>query len=163
MRVPSYSQLNDFYGDPDINDDGQPDAAWESANLTTIVPPYPMIWSWSLKPVKSIRIHKKCAESLFDALEQIGKDLPHNIRAKAQLDRCGGGYNFRAMRLGSRLSTHSWGCAIDLAPDLNWLGRKYSENAGMMPKVAVKAFESRGWVWGGKWTRPDAMHFQYCR
>jgi len=164
MRVPSYDELNQFYGNPDADGDGLPSVKWETENLTTIVPPFPMFWAWSLSPVKSIKIHKKCAESLFEVLSVIDRGIPHPVRVKTHLNRCGGAYNFRTMRGNSkRLSTHSWGCAIDLAPELNWLGRTYGPDKGMMPMVAVNAFQDAGWTWGGTWRKADAMHFQFCK
>jgi len=159
---PRYKDLNEFYGNPDGDCDGMPSPKWEADNLTSIVPPYPMYWSWSMQPVKSIKIHKKCAGSLFDILTEISNEVPKEIRVKSQINRCGGAYNFRRMRGLHTLSTHSWGCAIDLSPELNWLGRVYDSKLNMMPMKVVEIFQSHGWVWGGKWSRPDAMHFQAC-
>ena len=155
--------LNEFYGNPDVNGDGQPDPAWEAANLIYITPPYPIWWSWGPE-CKKIRIHRKCADSLRNILEGIGKHVNAVDRNKYQLNECGGAYNFRLVRGSNKvLSTHSWGCAIDLAPDLNPLGKRYKPEAGMMPKVVVELFKAQGWEWGGLWERPDGMHFQACR
>ena len=73
---------------------------------------------------------------------------------------CGGAFNFRLKRGGNSLSIHSWGAAIDLDPERNALGRRYRAGAGMMPMAVVEIFAAEGWVWGGPWSRPDAMHFQ---
>jgi hypothetical protein len=164
MKWPTYSELNAFYGDPDTNDDGRPDAAWEAANIVQITPPYPMTWSWSGKPAKAISLHKKCAPDFLAALQEVGRTFDPVMRAKFQLDRCGGGYNFRTMRGSDKLSVHSWGAAIDLAPEINWLGRRWGANLGMMPMAAVQIFEKRGFVWGGRFkTRPDCMHIEATR
>ena len=82
---------------------------------------------------------------------------------RARLDLCGGVFNFRLQRGGSNLSIHSWGAAIDIDPERNRLGRRYSAGAGMIPRAAVDIFEAEGWEWGGRWSRPDAMHFQAAR
>ena len=29
------------------------------------------------------------------------------------------------------------------------------------PDAVIKAFESHGFIWGGKWTLFDTMHFEY--
>lgn len=152
--------MNAFYGNPDMNADGLPDSKFEAANLVRVLPPYPMVMSWNLKPLSRITIHRKCAESLLIALRQIGHEFNDKERARYQLDRYGGGYNFRLKRGGNRLSIHSWGAAIDLAPDLNPLGRVHAQYPNMMPARAVAAFAAQGWEWGGLWKRPDAMHFQ---
>lgn len=152
--------MNAFYGNPDNDSNGQPDIDFESRFLTTIVPPYAMWFSWNTVPVGKIRIHKKCSESLLAALTQIGKDFSVAEREKFQLDRLGGGYTFRLMRGANRLSIHSWGAAVDLAPALNPMGIEYGTRPNMMPQKAVKAFQAQGWEWGGLWHNPDGMHFQ---
>lgn len=156
------SMMNLFYGDPDGNRDGLPDPRFEAEHLTYIEPPYPMVFSWNEQTVKRIRVNKKCADSLHRILERIGHEITPLEREKAQLNRLGGVYNFRLMRGKNQLSTHSWGAAIDLAPALNPLGKRYDHTKGMMPVKAVKLFQEEGWIWGGLWPRPDAMHFQAC-
>lgn len=157
---PKQSEVVAFYGNPDSNRDGRPDASWESANLTRIVPPYPMFWSWNDQPVKSITLHNKCADAFLRALKKIGQAFTPEQIHSFQLNQCGGGYNFRLMRGSSKLSMHSYGCALDLAPELNWLGRTWAPGLGMMPEKVVKIFAEEGINWGGKWGRPDAMHFE---
>lgn len=155
--------MNAFYGDPDSQDDGLPDIAFESKYLTGIIPPYPMILAWNLKPVTTIKLHKKCADSALAALTQIGRDFTVAEREKYQLNRLGGGYNFRLMRGGANLSIHSWGAALDLAPELNPLGAEYGSRPNMLPMKAVEAFRAQGWEWGGLWHRPDPMHVQAAK
>jgi hypothetical protein len=163
---PTYEEIEEFYGDPDRNSDGRPDVAWESANLVKIKPPYPMVWAWTDKngirqPVRTITLHKKCAPAFLAALEDIRDNFNEFDRARYQLNRCGGGYNFRTMRgHSSRLSTHAYGAALDLAPEINWLGRKYDAKLRMMPMQVVEFFAKRGIRWGGNWQRPDSQHFQ---
>lgn len=152
--------MNAFYGDPDKNRDGLPDADFESRYLTFIEPPYPMVFSWNNQPVKKIRVHKKCAESLYSILSNIGKDFTIAEREKYQINKFGGCYNFRLMRGGNELSKHSWGCAIDLSPEINALGVEYGARPNMMPMKAVRSFELEGWKWGGRWWRGDSMHFE---
>lgn len=158
MTWPTPNQLIEFYGNPDKN--GTPDPKWESANLVRIRPPYPMFWSWTGEPVVSIRTHRKCSTSLLRVLQEIGNSFTAMDRRKHQLDQCGGAYNFRLMRGSHKLSMHSYGCAIDLAPEINGLGVPYDPSKNMMPEKAVKIFASEGWKWGGVWKRPDCMHFE---
>lgn len=160
---PFYRGLNSFYGNPDVDGNGRPDPEWERANLVRIAPPYPMFWAWNGAPVRTISIHKRCADSLERCLSRIGNAFSEQDRKRFCLDECGGAYNFRPMRGGMALSVHSWGAAIDIAPKLNWLGRPYNPSHGMMPLRAVQIFSEEGWSWGGLWKRADAMHFQACR
>ncbi len=54
------------------------------------------------------------------------------------------------------LSVHSWAAAIDF--DARWNG--YGVRPVINPEI-VRIFESYGWQWGGRWTTPDGMHFQF--
>ena len=167
MQTPA--AMNSYYGNPDVNGDGLPDSGWEALNIVPITPPYPMKWSWG-GVCRTLKVHRLVAASLTDILKEIGQEFTAADRARFQLDQCGGGYNFRVMRGSSRrLSIHSWGAAIDLAPLLNPLGRAYDPARLMMPQKAVAIFQKRGWTWGGDWdhdgdTRDqntlDSMHFQ---
>jgi hypothetical protein len=73
-------------------------------------------------------------------------------------------------------SLHAYGLAIDVNPIENpYLthgrvlppaGRRYLDRTRLRPGMAVaggilvRSFESRGWNWGGRWTRtPDYQHF----
>ena len=53
------------------------------------------------------------------------------------------------------LSIHSWAGAVDLNAATNGLGKKPTLSKGF-----VKCFTDAGLEWGGKWPRPDGMHFQ---
>jgi hypothetical protein len=154
--------MHAFYGNPDRNGDGVPDRAWEDANLAKLVPPYRMVLAWDTsKPVSTIRVHRKCIESLDGALNDIAAHYGSQAAIEAaRLHLFGGCYAFRLKRGGSTLSNHSWASAIDLDPERNGIGKTWKPNSGMMPIEVVRIFEARGWVWGGLWKTPDAMHFQ---
>ncbi|MDP9405540.1 MAG: M15 family metallopeptidase, partial [Actinomycetota bacterium] len=53
------------------------------------------------------------------------------------------------------LSMHSWGLAADFNVSTNQLG----QTPQMDPRV-VQVFDRWGFVWGGRWRRPDGMHFE---
>jgi hypothetical protein len=151
-----------FYGDPDANGDGLPDRQWEATNLTLIKPPYRLVLAWNVdQSVSVIRCHKKVAESLAAVLDAIGRHYGSQSAIEAaRLHLYGGAYMFRLMRGAHQLSIHSWGAAIDLDPARNAFGRKWDDAAGMMPHAVQDIFAAEGWVWGGRWSTPDAMHFQ---
>lgn len=159
MTWPLQSKCDAFYGNP-RGKNGQPSLPWELANLTHIVPPFQM--TYDSHPIKSVRIHEKCADSLsrvFDDLWRIaGQD--QKIIDQMGVSIFGGSYNFRLMRNGTRLSMHSYGCAIDLDPANNQLGDT-TPRFQKWPQVYA-AFEKEGWVWGGRWKGKgcDGMHFQ---
>ena len=152
--------MNDFYSNPARNGDGVPDRAWEDANLEAIVPPYHMVLAWAPEtPVRTIRVHKRCAISLRRILQRIADHYPsqHDLEA-ARLHLYGGCYAFRLKRGGTTLSNHSWGSAIDLDPAHNGFGVKWKP--GMMPEAVVEIFAAEGWAWGGTWKTADSMHFE---
>jgi hypothetical protein len=158
--------MDAYYGKHVLGKNGKPTAAWEREYLTQITLPYPMRLAWALKTrTKKLTCHKKVADDMTGIFKDI---LAHygslEAVAKVDMDVLGGCYNFRAVRgHKDRLSTHSWGAAIDIDPDTNYLHRNYDEKLGMMPMPVVRIFESYGWQWGGLWDRGDAMHFQACR
>jgi hypothetical protein len=155
--------MDAWYGAPDASGDGRADPVWMKANLVRVKPPYRMAWSWGGE-AQSIAVHRRCADSLLRVLEGIARRYGSQAAIeKARLHLCGGAFNFRLKRGGSTLSIHSWGAAIDLDPERNGLGRRHIEERGMMPMAAVELFAAEGWVWGGRWSRPDAMHFQAAR
>ncbi len=156
-KWPKQSECDTFYGNP-RGRNGKASAKWESENLTRIAPPFTM--KYDGKPIKTILIHKKCADSLLRVLNNIWESAG---KSQATVDKWGasiygGAYNYRLMRGGSRLSMHSWGCAIDLDPARNGLNDP-TPNFANIPEV-LKAFEKEGWTWGGEWSRPDGMHWQ---
>ena len=79
-----------------------------------------------------------------------------------------GAYHCRAIAGTERLSAHGTGTAIDLAvrPAHYWrwtkpdrTGRPVYRNA--VPPEIVAIFEQHGFIWGGKWSHYDTMHFEY--
>ena len=154
-------RLIEIYGNPDADNNGLPDLKWESQNIVRITPPYRMFWSWNSLPVKTISIHRKCADTLEEALTAVGKRYTAQERAWYGLDQCAGGYNFRPQRTNaSKLSFHAFGAAIDLAPLQNPQGKRYDESQRMMPREVIAIFKGVGWSSGAFWGLPDSMHFQ---
>jgi hypothetical protein len=66
-----------------------------------------------------------------------------------------GCYIIRNARGLSSWSMHAWGLAIDVNAATNRLGKAPTLSSGF-----VKCFTDVGLDWGGKWRRPDGMHFQ---
>lgn len=77
-------------------------------------------------------------------------------------------YCYRVIKDTDRLSMHSFGIAIDLAPNTTqyWKDEASSETARIgykntMPLSIVRIFEKHGFIWGGRWYHYDTMHFEY--
>lgn len=54
------------------------------------------------------------------------------------------------------LSVHSWAGAFDVDSRWNGYGVKPVINVNF-----VRVFEEYGFTWGGRWSKPDGMHFQF--
>ena len=138
-----------------IRADGTLDPKWEVDQLATAPLPFPITLDWDpTQQATRIRCHKKLAgifEDVFKAIQ--AKGLREKVKTYA------GCYNFRPKRAGSKLSTHSWGIAIDLNAKTNPMG-----SPGDMDLRVVQVFRSFGFKWGGDWTGnyKDPMHFQFC-
>lgn len=138
-----------------IRPDGTLDPRWEMQNMVSAPLPFPIPLSWDVSVhAKRIRCHKKAADAFvraFTAIQEAG------LRGK--ITAYGGAYTFRPKRSSTKLSTHSWGIAVDLNPATNGMGR-----AGDMDPRVVEIFREHGFKWGGDWPGrgKDPMHFQFC-
>jgi hypothetical protein len=104
--------------------------------------------------VTKIYCHNKLVDIISDTFTAI-KDEGLADRIKTY----GGCFNFRLKRKGGKLSTHSWGIAVDLNVETNQMG-----SAGDMDSSVVSVFRRFGFKWGGDWSgmSKDPMHFQFC-
>ena len=73
-----------------------------------------------------------------------------------------GTYNCRTVADTGEPSMHSWGAAIDInaahAEYWLWPG---AVSAHALPAEIIDIFERHGFIWGGKWSHYDTMHFEY--
>jgi hypothetical protein len=86
---------------------------------------------------------------------------------KKYLYPLGGTYACRHVADTGQTSMHAWGAAIDIntAYSNYWL---WSRAAGGLPAYVnrippdiVAIFERHGFIWGGRWSHFDTMHFEY--
>jgi hypothetical protein len=131
------------------------DPRWQTEQLATLPLPFPIVLSWDRsRHVERITCHKVLKLTLgavFQAILKAGLQL--------KISSFGGCFSFRPQRSGKKLSTHSWGIAIDLNPESNAQG-----TTGDMDPSIVAIFTQAGFAWGGDWqgTVRDPMHFQFC-
>jgi hypothetical protein len=144
-----------FYGDP-ARGECEP-------QLVLVKPPFQMYYDGKPISSKGFRFHKKAAPALLEVLNDIWEQCD---RSQAKIDKAGvsdfnGSYNHRKIRGResdpNAWSNHAYGSAIDLNAKNNALGNAH----GTMPDFVVKAFEDRGFKWGGRYAgRKDFMHFE---
>jgi hypothetical protein len=79
----------------------------------------------------------------------------------------GGTYVCRPVADTGATSMHSWGAAIDINPAFSdyWLWRRGHGGdpayVNRVPQEIVAVFERHGFIWGGRWSHFDTMHFEY--
>ena len=63
---------------------------------------------------------------------------------------------------------HAWGAAIDINAAYSdyWLWHRAvaggpAPYANRIPAEIVAIFERHGFIWGGRWSHYDTMHFEY--
>ena len=134
-----------------------------------------MVWVevpvWNLKNGKKVssKARIQVLNLLADEVKEIFTEI-YNGSEKFPIKSVGG-YNWRPNGIES---LHSLGRAIDINPDENpqlspdgvvLVGKKwepYQNPYSITPEGdVVRAFTSRGWVWGANYTRPDYMHFDF--
>jgi hypothetical protein len=150
------------------------DALWRASNRSE---------SWNR--VKSLRflgrpvyVHYSILEELALVEERILAESETNAQVKRWMDSLDllDGWNWRNIADTQSRSFHSYGAALDLLPRStgnletywSWTARNKSDwwavpYSGRLhpPDAVIRAFESYGFVWGGKWMYYDTMHFEY--
>lgn len=160
--VPSPGELKDYYGNPDIDGDFVCDVEFIKAYLIIVKVPYPMRLSWdTAKSVNVVQVHRRIAAVVVDAFFEILQYQGYDFLRSNGYDIYGGSYNFRLMRGGESLSTHAYGCAIDMNPHIAPYRVKLANGQweDRQPRFITDAFLKRGFT-----TFPwDKMHYQACQ
>jgi len=131
-----------------------------------------------VKPVNflgnSVTVHSDIAEVLSQVEERIMAAAKTDPQVLSWITNIGEmhGWNWRNVAGSQSRSNHSYGIAIDILPKslggkatywqwtTNWWNIPY-EGRYHPPDTVIKSFEAYGFIWGGKWTYFDTMHFEY--
>lgn len=149
--------MNDFYG---------PAMPSGNPNLVSLSLPYSMVLAWDTsKTVTKITCHKKVKDSIERVLTEVLSIYGLEAIKTLRLDYFGGCFNYRAMRGGTQLSTHSWGIALDFDPANNQL--KWGRDRATLAKPDYnkwwECWEKEGWVSLGRQRNYDWMHVQAAK
>jgi hypothetical protein len=147
---PTYTNIKSIYGEP-------------TTNLKTVRIPFEFRLAWDISvKVERITCHRKVAPSLMGILEDLLEHYGLKRLQELGIDLYGGCFNHRKMRGGKKLSTHSWGAAIDLHPEMNQLrwNHKKAVFAKEEYQFLLESFAGEGWVSLGVEKDYDWMHFQ---
>jgi D-alanyl-D-alanine carboxypeptidase len=138
-----------------IQPDGTLGPRWQIEFMDRAELPFPLLLSWDhSKRIREFACHKRLAAVFQNTFQNI---MEWNLQAR--ISSFGGCFAFRPQRGSVKLSTHSWGIAIDLNPETNPQG-----SAGSMDPGVIEVFRGAGFEYGGDWEgeRRDPMHFQFC-
>jgi hypothetical protein len=127
---------------------------------------------------RKVTVHNGIVNALNLVEQKILKDSETNVQIKQWIDNLGlvDAWNWRNVASSVNRSFHSYGIAIDLLPknlgsqatywqwtarnDPEWWAVPFSKRY-QPPEDVIMAFESCGFIWGGKWPFYDTMHFEY--
>jgi hypothetical protein len=123
-------------------------------------------------------VHYGILKELSLVEERILKEAKTNPAVQQWINTLGtvDAWSWRNVANSSSRSYHSYGIAIDLLPknlngletywqwtaqrNIDWRTVPYSKRYHP-PDGVIRAFESFGFIWGGKWPYYDTMHFEY--
>jgi hypothetical protein len=127
---------------------------------------------------KSVNVHYLIMENLALVEEQILAAAKADPQVQAWVNGISTleGWTWRDIAQTQSRSFHAYGLAVDLLPKSlggketywlwamrkkpEWWNISYNERYHP-PAAVIKAFETYGFVWGGKWLFFDTMHFEY--
>ncbi len=157
---PSHGQCFDIFGDFRV-------AGWEHQNLArcdlaTFRSELEHVYFGWLTPDDKAFVHSNwfgfvCHRLVVPKFQAAFKNVVDR-GLEDQVKTFDGCYNVRNIRGGDTWSTHSWAIAIDLNGPWNRFGQSNFE----MTSELAQCYKDVGCIWGGEWSKPDAMHFQYC-
>lgn len=101
------------------------------------------------------RCHNKLIPVIREAMEDV---VAKNLNRLVRGNDFGGCFAPRFLNSdpNSGISHHAWGIAFDFNVSQN----PYGVKPRMDPRL-VEVLEDHGLTWGGLWTEPDGMHFEY--
>ncbi len=167
-------EIERIFGNP-ANSDGTLNEAWEGENIRKIAPPngWQLFYQadTGLVRVSGIRIHRLLEDSFIAVLDDVWAYAKAEIGSAAtddqvrawlhqrRLDQHGGGFNFRKITGGTKLSLHSYGIAIDWDPEHNPRKKPLTKT---LPDWWFEIWKNHGWTDGRRYPTPDPMHVQFA-
>lgn len=142
-------RFGEFALAPAGGDSVEVDREWREAWIATV--DFPI--------VGVTRCHRMVVPYLRAALSEVERSGLAGELDRTDFQTAGGCYNPRFNRgadPGYSLSRHSWGIAVDFNPSSN----PYGSEPTLSPDV-VEIFKRWGFSWGGGWSVPDGMHFEW--
>jgi D-alanyl-D-alanine carboxypeptidase len=98
-----------------------------------------------------------------ERLKDVSRELERMPKLRRFLLPSAGTFNCRTVKDTGQRSMHAWGAAIDINTRHAdyWLLSARKRYRNRIPWRIVAVFERHGFIWGGKWSHFDTMHFEY--
>jgi D-alanyl-D-alanine carboxypeptidase len=146
------ARLGQFWYIPNGDGTVTIDPAWRAANVVHNVYQGVAVAAWC---------HRVIVPAIQGALSEIAASGLAGAIDLANTNRYGGCFAPREVRAaggttGGSLSRHTWAMAIDMNTATNPLG-----GVPTMDCRVVRIFRKWGFAWGGNFTTPDGMHFEW--
>jgi hypothetical protein len=118
---------------------------WQTSSITTS--PAPVLGT--------VRCNRALIPQLRAALGEVQR---RGLASLVHTGDYGGCFAARIIpgSVGEAISAHTWGAAIDINVSANEVGAPPHQD----PRL-VAIFRRWGFTWGGRWMRPDGMHFEF--
>lgn len=126
-----------------------------------------------LKPIDwfgtRLRVHRRIAPALLRVRARLEAAIAADKTLRPWLDRPAGCFADRRIAGTDRKSPHAFAIACDIDPKRSeywrWDGERGTKKSAdflrPLPPALVAAFESEGFIWGGRWYHYDTMHFEF--
>ena len=130
---------------------------WVEQNIVTVyIPQLTGVATYGASFSGRVRWHRDGVEQLQRVWQQIEAE-----KLLSEVIFWDGSFVPRRKAGGNTLSHHSWGIAFDINADWNGFGDKPAAlGAKGSVRRLVPIFEAHGFAWGGRWNKPDGMHFE---
>lgn len=137
---------------------------------TLVTPIEVTVWKTQDKQEQiTIKVNKNIVGEVKDIFDKIlNTTLPngkHFIIKSTHTYKWRGMQNDKGETIGGNLSSHSYGAAIDINGGVD--NPYHYDNTNVDDEIhirtnkhpVVQIFNSKNWGWGGRWSKPDYMHF----
>lgn len=106
------------------------------------------------------------SKSMSNAIKELSDISRSNGKVSRNVFPLNGTYNYRVISGTNMLSPHAFGIAIDLVTQSSdywkWASvKKANSRLSSYPAEIAEIFEKNNFIWGGKWSHFDIMHYEY--
>ncbi len=146
-QVEIKKEFGEFAGRPGSGRNLTVDPAWIEENTSNV----------SFPLLGETRCHNKLIPVVGEAMQDVAEK---GLTGLVRRNDFGGCFAPRFLNSDphSGISHHAWGIAFDFNVSQN----PYGAEPRMDPRL-VEVLESHDLTWGGRWTEPDGMHFEYLK